>query len=209
MFYQRIALATEINHQRGEKGMMVTEKLQELMLYIAKKSLGDKHFGYVKLNKILFYADFAAYGELGASITNATYIRNHYGPTPREIKAAQASLESAGRAQVVEIPFYERKQQRLIPLAEPDMSLFTSDEIGIVDRMIEEYRNYTGKQLSDQTHELLPWRNSEDGEEIPYYSVFALENIPAGYEDRLWAMQALDELADIDPVELEPLEVDA
>lgn len=53
------------------------------MLYIAKRSLTDPYFGYVKLNKILFYADFVAYGELGKPITGATYIRNLYGPTPR------------------------------------------------------------------------------------------------------------------------------
>lgn len=94
-------------------------------------------------------------------------------------------------------------------MVEPDLSLFSSDEIGIVDRMIDEYRHYTGKQLSDQTHHLLPWLNSTEGEEIPYYSVFALEKMPVGYEDRLWAMQALDELADMDPIEWEPIEVDA
>jgi len=190
---------------------MATKKLQELMLYVAKRSLNDPNFGYVKLNKILFYADFFAYGELGKPITGATYIRNLYGPTPRGIKAVEATLEGAGRARVDvrEIPGSQHKQHRLVPLVEPDLSLFSSAEIGIVDRMIDEYRHYTGKQLSDQTHQLLPWLNSAEGEEIPYSSVFALEKMPVGYEDRLWAMQALDELADMDPIEWEPIEVDA
>ena len=46
-----------------------TEKLQELILYVAKVSEGDPTFGLVKLNKILFFSDFRHFLDTGQSIT--------------------------------------------------------------------------------------------------------------------------------------------
>lgn len=192
-----------------ERSVEMPSKLQELILYVAKMSLNDESFGYIKLNKILFYADFFAYGELGESITGATYIRNHFGPTPKEILPAQAALEDAGRAQLSERLYFGHTQRRLVPIDEPNMSMFTTEEIGIVDRVLNECKYLSGTQLSDLTHQLRPWLNSAEGEEIPYYTVFTLKSIPVGYEDRLWAENALDELAEMDPADLEPIEVDA
>ena len=49
-------------------------KLRELVVLVANKSEGDPHFGAVKLNKILYYAEFQAFRILGSPIAGATYI---------------------------------------------------------------------------------------------------------------------------------------
>lgn len=170
---------------------MMYDKLQELMLYIAQRSLSDPSFGYTKLNKILFYTDFYAYGLWGKSITGATYIRNQFGPTPREIKVAQRNLEDAERAQFVETTYIGYQQKRLIPLSKPDLSLFATAEIELVDKVLHECDDSSGTQLSNQTHTLLPWLSSKNGEEIPYEAVFTLRKMPVGYEDYLWAEEMI------------------
>jgi hypothetical protein len=176
-------------------------KLQELMLYIAQKSQGDPSFGYIKLNKVLFYADFYAYGELGQSITGATYIRNRLGPTPREIKPAERELEHTERARVVEADYFGRRQKRLVPLDDPDLTLFSESELDLVNRVLYECRDSSGTQLSNQTHELLPWLSSTEGEVIPYEAVFTLRKMPVGFEDHLWADQVLEEMEEAGELE--------
>jgi len=61
------------------------EKLAELILYVCHKSEADERFGATKLNKILFYSDFAAYRQLGQPITGADYQNLEEGPAPRKL----------------------------------------------------------------------------------------------------------------------------
>ncbi len=56
----------------GSDGTRSTEKLRELVLYIADKCEEDRTFGAVKLNKILFYADFISFAEYGEPITGVS-----------------------------------------------------------------------------------------------------------------------------------------
>ncbi len=41
------------------------KKFAELILYVSQKSTFDSTFGSTKLNKILYFSDFLAYGKLG------------------------------------------------------------------------------------------------------------------------------------------------
>ena len=61
------------------------EKFKELVLYVCHKSAGDAPFGATKLNKLLFYADFLAYKQLGSAVTKHAYQRLPNGPAPRAI----------------------------------------------------------------------------------------------------------------------------
>ena len=47
-------------------------KLRELILYVAERCENDPDFGALKLNKILFNADFIAYALTGKAITGAS-----------------------------------------------------------------------------------------------------------------------------------------
>ena len=51
------------------------------------RSQDDRAFGATKLNNLLYFSDFQAYGALERSITGATYQRLDHGPAPRELLA--------------------------------------------------------------------------------------------------------------------------
>src|SRR5919109_351200 len=56
-------------------------RLKELVLYLACASeTADPGFGMVKLNKLLYRADFEAFRRLGHSLTGETYQKQAYGP---------------------------------------------------------------------------------------------------------------------------------
>ena len=50
-------------------------RMAELIVYIADLCQEDPTFGATKLNKILFYADFASYAKYGRPITGQEYQR--------------------------------------------------------------------------------------------------------------------------------------
>jgi hypothetical protein len=155
------------------------DKFKELVLYVADRSVEDPAFGATKLNKILFFSDFIAYGRHGRPITGARYQRLERGPAPRELLPAQKQLAEANEAVVVKQRRFNFEQKRLLPLREPDLSLFSGEEIALVDRVIDLLRHYDATSVSALSHEIaVGWRLAGDGEDIPYESVFISNDPP-------------------------------
>jgi hypothetical protein len=146
------------------------KRLKELMLYVADRCDVHKSFGAIKLNKILFYADFIAYTRLGQPITGATYQRLPHGPAPRRLLPLKEELEQEGAAVERQKVAYTKVQKRLVPLREADLDLFSGHEIAIVDEVIAALCNHTAEQVSELTHQLPGWRLAENKEEIPYFT---------------------------------------
>src|SRR3954469_19633300 len=85
-------------------------KFKELMLYFSQRGLDDGLvIGSTKLNKLLFFADFRAFSEIGQPITGARYQKLEWGPAARELlpirdellKDGEAELRSEGKADVL------------------------------------------------------------------------------------------------------------
>jgi hypothetical protein len=145
-------------------------RLGELMLYVAICCEGDANFGSTKLNKILFYADFIAYVRNGAAITGAEYQKLEHGPAPRRLKPVERALVERHDAVVADRRRFAHVQQRLIPLREPDLDLFTGSQIAIVDEVIAALKNHNAAQVSELSHQFPGWQLAELGETIPYYT---------------------------------------
>ncbi len=145
-------------------------KFRELIVYIAERCAADPTFGSVKLNKILFYADFSAYRESGAPISGATYRKLSEGPAPKQLVEARESLIDAGRISMQERPYFGFSQRRPV-VARPaavDLSLFTARELELVDEVIEFFWRKSAREVSDYSHREPGWMMAEDLEEIPY-----------------------------------------
>lgn len=154
-------------------------KLQELMLYIAEKLADDPEFGSIKLNKILFYSDFLAYGSFGTPITGATYRRLELGPAPRSLPDAREKLVDEHGA--VEAPGtqFGHKRKRLVPLRPANLDVFSASEIALVDGIIEEFRRKTADELSEYSHREAAWQIGAPGGDIPYEAVFLSSHKPS------------------------------
>lgn len=155
-------------------------KFKELVLYLAQISEheGDEGFGMVKLNKLLYRADFEAYRLLGRSITGEVYEKQEYGPVARDLPIILDELAAAGRLrwQLVPRGDYTRKVPSMIegPEAEPDLRVFSPDEWAIVERARSELATHGGKSASDWSHEeSVGWNVvPEYGQPIQYASTF-------------------------------------
>ena len=60
-------------------------RLREMILYIARRSEGDKLFDEEKLTNLLFFADLEAYRRLGQTISGQDYLK--LGDCPSEGEA--------------------------------------------------------------------------------------------------------------------------
>jgi hypothetical protein len=144
------------------------EKLEELILFIASRSEQDPLFGSVKLNKLLFYADFLAYVKLGKAITEQEYMRLPKGPAPRVMLPTLKDMEAKKTLARKERDFYGRTQKVPVALREANLEKFTADEIAVVTEVINTLKSKNAKGISTLSHKFDGWKLAGDRETIPY-----------------------------------------
>lgn len=143
------------------------------MLYAAEKSASDDRFGATKLNKILFFSDFLFYGLAGSPITGATYQKLVNGPAPVQLKPTAREIENEGAGIFVKRLAFNYTQTVLVPKRQANRSLFTAEEIALVDEVIRDLAPRNARETSDLSHmRSVAWQLAEVGETIPYETVF-------------------------------------
>lgn len=168
-------------------------KFQELILYVAKHSESDPKFGATKLNKILFYSDFLAYETLGQPITAEVYQKLSKGPAPKRLLPVVRELESENACRWAERMYYNKPMKKLVALREPDLSVFTPQEIELVRDVIEELWSLNGSEVSDLSHRFPGWQAAHLQEDIPYNMVFVDDPRPLTEEENEWALEVIRE----------------
>lgn len=122
-------------------------KFTEMLLYVADKLGDDRAGGATKLNKILYFAEFAHVRRHGRPISGADYFRLDQGPAPRRLKPVRQRLLDAGEAVLVEEDVLGYSLQRLVPRRHPDLTVLTPLEIQTIDDVLGDLANLTAKQV--------------------------------------------------------------
>jgi hypothetical protein len=148
-------------------------KLAELILYISEKCGNDPTFGAIKLNKILCFSDFLFYAYNDRGITNVEYQKLPNGPAPRRLLPVRDELIKNGELAVQEVALKSgHTQKRTVNLRKANLTIFSGAEIAQVDRVIESMQDATAELVSDMSHNLVGWLVVEDGETIPYNTIY-------------------------------------
>jgi uncharacterized phage-associated protein len=156
-------------------------RFKNLLLYVATRLADDPTFGETKLNKVLFFSDFEAYRLLGAPITGASYQKNKYGPTARLYTVMRDELVRWDQLEVERRLIVDHVQDVIAPKnVEPNLDEFTANQMKIVDRVIDEMREYNNTEVSDLSHQRSAgWNMVEFSETIPYRTaIMATREIP-------------------------------
>lgn len=155
------------------------DKFKELVLYIAERSEDDPWFGATKLNKLLFYSDFLAYGHLGKPITGAEYQKLPHGPAPKKLLPVRGEMIREGSLAIKRERVLKFTQKRPTALREADVSLFSAEELELVNHLIRLFGDRTAGEVSKISHYEMCWQLAGDQEEIPYPSVFLSTRKPS------------------------------
>jgi hypothetical protein len=106
---------------------------------------------------------------LGTPITGATYQHLPAGPAPRQLLEARRYLIDSGHAATEYREYFSGAQERIVPLRAPDMSLFSEEEINLIDSVIAEFWDFNARRISEYSHAEWAWQVTEDFEEMPYH----------------------------------------
>jgi hypothetical protein len=165
-------------------------RLRQIILYVAEKCRNAEYFGAVKLNKIIWKADFNSYADRQKPVTGREYRRQMFGPVPKELIWVQDEMLKDGAIYLDFRDFGNGYiEKRTIALDRANLDPFFDEiDLGYVDRSIDYYWPMTGVESSDESHGVA-WKTRKNGDPMPYELAF-LSDAPVQPE-QLKKIQAL------------------
>lgn len=148
------------------------DKFKQVMLYILERCAGKPNIGETVLYKLLYFADFNYYEAYEEQMTGASYKKMAWGPIPVEFPKIVEAMEKNGEIKLIKDEFYGYPQKRYIPLVKADLGRLKASEKEILDRVIDALSDKTAKEISDYSHEDIPWKATKDKGVIDYELVF-------------------------------------
>lgn len=163
------------------------KKFKEVLLYILEKVGAKPNIGETAIYKLMYFIDFDYYEKFEEQLIGATYIKNHFGPTPIEFKKVVNDMEEKGEVEQVKSSYFQYEQKKYLPRRNPDLSILNARELTLIDDVLARLSDKSAKELSDYSHEDIPWKVHKQGEKISYESVFYRdhEHSVKSYDDEL------------------------
>ncbi len=143
-------------------------RLKEMVVFFAHKVPSYK----TKMNKLLFYADFLCFRELGVSMSGARYKAIPYGPVPDKF---QTLFENLAETDVIDLLYTPldnggRKEKLIGREDRPfNPNLFTETEISFLEHIAARFFDTSPSDIVEISHKEIGWLANEAAKNfIPY-----------------------------------------
>lgn len=146
-------------------------KFKEVLLYVLSKVGGKPNVGEAVLYKLLYFIDFDFYEKFEEQLIGATYIKNHYGPTPVEFKAVVDDMIQNREVVKVNGKYFNYPQRKYLPVRRPNLDVLSGREIEHIDDVLARLADKNAKEMENYSHGDIPWKTAEKGKPLSYESV--------------------------------------
>jgi uncharacterized phage-associated protein len=132
-------------------------KLRQLIIFFAHHE-AVKPLGKVKLFKLLYFTDVTHIRTTGVPITGEEYLKFELGPVPTHGDFVLKDLQLRRLISQKRLSLRNSRFMRVFTaLREPDMAIFTDQEIETIFHVIQEYGKSTASVLSWRSHQEYAW----------------------------------------------------
>lgn len=171
---------TEIEPEKNTKErisvpLLHVQKFKNILLYLLEKCAGKPNVGETVLYKLLYFSDFNYYELYEEHLTGAKYHKLPYGPVPQNLDAIIHKMIQEGNLKRVKTDYHGYPQTRYLPLAKADLTRIKASETDVIDKVIEQFSDWSAKAISEYSHKDIPWMASKEGGEINYKLAFYRE----------------------------------
>jgi len=150
-------------------------KFKNVLLYILERCAGKPNVGETVLYKLLYFADFNYYELYEEHLTGAKYRKLPFGPVPQKLDTIVGQMMEKNEVQRIKTDYHGYPQTRYIPLIKSDLTLLKASEKEVIDKVIEQFSDWSASAISAYSHKDMPWLASKEGEEIDYELAFYRE----------------------------------
>jgi transcriptional regulator with XRE-family HTH domain len=151
------------------------DKFKNVLLYILERCAGKPNVGETVLYKLLYFADFNYYECYEEHLTGAKYRKLPYGPVPHKLDTIVGEMLESNLLQRMKTEYHGFMQTRYFPLVKPDLTLLKASEKEMIDKVIEQFSDWSAAAISAYSHKDMPWLASKEGEDIDYELAFYRE----------------------------------
>lgn len=140
-------------------------KVRQMILYF----LGHMNVGYkTALNKLMFYADFLMYREHCVGISGLSYSALPYGNVPNNFKVLYGIFD--------EVEEIDDERPYFKPLTVCDLSIFSENEVRVLEYVAEKMAKQASTVLSDTNHLEDAWLKYKHDTKllVPFSEAFSL-----------------------------------
>jgi len=169
---KEVAKAQEI---RVSVPVMNLNKFKNILLYILEKTAGKANVGETVLYKLLYFSDFNYYEMYEEHLSGSEYRKLPYGPVPQKLDSIISQMIDKQYIKRINVNYHGYPQKRYLPLVKPDLSVLKASEKDVIDRVIDQFSDWSATSISDFSHKDIPWLASKDGETIDYELAFYRE----------------------------------
>lgn len=133
------------------------KKYRNAVLFFANK-IRNGTLGKLKLMKLLYFLDFDFFEKYGKSVTGEEYLRFENGPVPRMAEKMLKKMDGRdikiSRRMVAD---GYREQQLVEPLKPFDVSVFSKEELLMLDEIADKWEKFSGTEMKNASHGEAPW----------------------------------------------------
>lgn len=151
------------------------DKFKNVLLYILEKCAGKPNVGETVLYKLLYFSDFNYYELYENHLTGANYRKLPFGPVPQKLDSILQQMIANNQLKRVKTEYHGYPQTRYLPLEKSNLTELRASEKEVIDRVIEQFSDWSARAISDFSHKDLPWLASKEGEDIDYELAFYRE----------------------------------
>jgi len=148
------------------------EKFKEVFLYILNRVGSKPNIGETVIYKLLYFIDFNFYEKYEEQLIGAAYIKDKYGPRPLEFKEIIDKMIQNQEIEKIESNYFTYPQTKYLALRKADLSKLKGIEIEVIDSVLDKLSDMNATQISEYSHNDVPWLTTQEGEIIEYESVF-------------------------------------
>lgn len=148
------------------------QKFKEVLIYILNRVGAKPNIGETVIYKLLYFIDFDYYERYEEQLIGATYLKNRFGPTPLEFRTIVDKMMAKGEIIEIKAKYFEYPRRKYLPLRRPDLGILKGNEVEVIDDVLDRLSDMNARQITDYSHNDVPWLTAEEGKTIEYESVF-------------------------------------
>lgn len=133
-----------------------------------------------KMNKLLFYIDFAHFRNIGQSITGLRYNAIEFGPVPHNYDILFGTLADMDIIDIEYAMTPDGEVEKILPNPQYqfDASLFSSTELEVMEYIADKFTQTSASDIAKISHLEPAWKDNIEGKKIISFTyAFGLETV--------------------------------
>ena len=145
---------------------------RQVILYVLDKVGNKPNVGEAVLHQLFYFIDFDYYEKFEENLMGETYIKDDYGPTSVNLTRILRCLEEEGAVRKTEGIHLNGSQKRYVTTGRPKTDLLRPRDFEHIEQVLDRFSDMSIAELSEYSHNDIPWKSTRDGKPIPYETVF-------------------------------------